>query len=579
MADFVAVLRKTVDALGENTPEMREKVFEKARGTIEAKLKAIQPPPPQMVVDRQRKALEDAIAIIKADYAKKAAPEKDETLEDIFASLKSLSEAKPEPRPTAPVPAAAPVATPSPSASSTPVVAPPPRPAERKPYEPYVSSAAKSGAPQSGAVSAPSDPAVEIDTPKPGSPKPGSMPKAMDPVLGVDDEVQGPPTEEGVQPVAIEPVRQRRRVSGGLIAAVVALLVIIAGGYGVWVNRDDFAALAGLGQTPAEEEPVTTAGELTPPAAEPAAEPVEAAETAEPAPAAEAAEPAEEEELAAAPASEDGTAEPEPAGEESAKFTQRLMPDGSEVDEGPAGGPRSIGEGTSVASATQPDAGETATDASPESDAAAPAAGEATAPPQAAAEQAPPPPATVAVGQKAIFYEERTTSASGSAEVGNIVWSVVEESPGGDLPPEPAIRAEAVIPGKDMQLRMTIRRNGDQTLPASHIIEMIFLTPDGFEGGGIANVSRVSFKETEQAAGNALIGIPAKIADGFFLIALGDAPAEVETNTTLLRRQSWIDIPITYQSGRRALLSMEKGIPGDKVFQDTLRAWAEASSG
>src|SRR5690606_37091070 len=113
----------------------------------------------------------------------------------------------------------------------------------------------------------------------------------------------------------------------------------------------------------------------------------------------------------------------------------------------------------------------------------------------------------VAVGQRAIFYEERTSSSQGSAEMGSIVWSIVQETPGGDLPPEPAIRAEATVPGKDVQLRMTIRRNGDQTLPASHIVEMIFLTPDGFEGGAIANVSRISFKETEQAAGNALVGI------------------------------------------------------------------------
>lgn len=126
---------------------------------------------------------------------------------------------------------------------------------------------------------------------------------------------------------------------------------------------------------------------------------------------------------------------------------------------------------------------------------------------------------------------------------------------------------------------MTIRRNGDATLPASHIVEMIFLTPEGFEGGAISNVSRMSFKETEQAAGSPLIGIPAKIADGFFLIALGDAPAEIQTNMNLLRQQSWIDIPIVYQTGRRALLSLEKGIPGDKVFQEALQAWEQANAG
>jgi hypothetical protein len=185
----------------------------------------------------------------------------------------------------------------------------------------------------------------------------------------------------------------------------------------------------------------------------------------------------------------------------------------------------------------------------------------------------------LAVGQKAIFYEERTSNAEGSAEPGNIVWSLVQESPGGDAPPEPAIRAEATIPGKDLQLRMTIRRNTDQTLPASHIIEMIFLTPDGFEGGGIDNVLRIAMKGTEQEAGSPLIGIPAKIADGFFLVALNDTKADENANLTLLRNQDWIDIPIVYKSGRRALLTMEKGIPGDKVFDEAMKAWQAKTSG
>jgi hypothetical protein len=159
------------------------------------------------------------------------------------------------------------------------------------------------------------------------------------------------------------------------------------------------------------------------------------------------------------------------------------------------------------------------------------------------------------------------------------VWSLVQESPGGDAPPEPAIRAEATIPGKDIQLRMTIRRNTDQTLPASHIIEMIFLTPDGFDGGGIDNVLRMAMKGTEQEAGSPLIGIPAKISDGFFLIALNDTKADEDANLTLLRNQDWIDIPVVYKSGRRALLTMEKGIPGEKVFDEALKAWQAKDSG
>ncbi|RUW68403.1 MAG: hypothetical protein E5W74_09405, partial [Mesorhizobium sp.] len=177
------------------------------------------------------------------------------------------------------------------------------------------------------------------------------------------------------------------------------------------------------------------------------------------------------------------------------------------------------------------------------------------------------------------FYEERTSTQQGTAEPGSIVWSLVQESPGGDLPPEPAIRAEATIPGKNIQLRMTIRRNTDQTLPASHIIEMIFLTPEGFDGGGVDNILRIAMKSSEQDAGSPLIGIPAKIADGFFLVALNDTKADEDANLTLLRGQSWIDVPVVYKTGRRALLTMEKGIPGEKVFDEALKAWAAKTSG
>ena len=61
MADFVAVLKKTLDGLGETTPATRARVYEKARSTISAKLAAISPPPPAGVADRQKRALEEGL--------------------------------------------------------------------------------------------------------------------------------------------------------------------------------------------------------------------------------------------------------------------------------------------------------------------------------------------------------------------------------------------------------------------------------------------------------------------------------------------------------------------------------------
>ena len=500
MADFVAVLRKTIDGLADQGPAMREKVYEKARTTVEAKLAALDPAPPASVADRQRQALEDAIREVEAAYT---LPEPDPfaELEDFLAGSDRAAEQ------TAPVTVETPAA------------------------DDPVSSVAHA------------DPQDWRDLP--GSSASGEFEAGRAAVTG--DGEEGLAEEE----VGLQEGLTRRRSFVPLIAAVIALVLAAGGAYAVWLNKDDFVAMLDMGGGTE-----TTAAD---------AQPADAPSQGEQEPAADAA------------ATDDATPADEP---DAPKFTQRLNSDGTETDEGRSGDIASFGEGTSVATVTQPPL-----PAAPEAEPATPAPdapGDTAAPPAAAPAQtaatATESDAQVAVGQKAIFYEERTNVAEGSAEPGSVVWSLVQESPGNDLPPEPAIRGEASIPGKDVQLRMTIRRNADKTLPASHIIELIFLTPDGFEGGGIENILRFALKNTEEAAGSPVLGIPAKIADGFFLVALNDSKAEVETNMGLLGRERWIDVPLVYKSGRRALITMEKGVPGDKVFDEAIKAWQTATA-
>ncbi len=536
MADFVAVLKKTIGGMGETTPEMRARVYDKARSTIAAKLAAIDPPPPAAVSERQKRTLEDAIATVEKEFAKPApapAPASDPLaeLESIFSSIDRNKNQPSHVRPS-------PVAEASRQEPQVPVAAP-------ESTAPAFSPAA----PSVGATA----PRASIAEP------PVKYPAAERPVAKSEIEDDEFPAYSPARAEAELPPRagvangSRRR--GGLIAGLVALVVIAGGAYAAWLNVDAFKSLFAGGEPGPE---VVEVEPLAPAASEVSEQPA-------------ASQPAAAANTPAAPA---------PDSAETPKFTQRLTPEGNEVDPGPAGGESTIGEGTSVVALTTPPPAAPSTPATPA--ATEPAAGQddaaaATTPdPQAAPDEAAPSEAgqpALAVGQKAIFYEERTNTAQGSAEPGNIVWSLVQESPGGEAPPEPAIRAEANIPGKNVQLRMTIRRNNDTTLPASHIIELIFLTPEGFEGGSIDNILRIAMKASEQDAGNPLIGIPAKIADGFFLVALNDTKADEQANLTLLRNQDWIDIPVVYKSGRRALMTMEKGIPGDKVFDEALKAW------
>jgi hypothetical protein len=327
-----------------------------------------------------------------------------------------------------------------------------------------------------------------------------------------------------------------KRGGGNLLWAAFGVLLAAGASYGAYLKRDEIAAAYKNFTAPAAPEVkkvVTTSVKPSDAAASPAkVEPAAPAVSAKVAP-----------------------------GEE--KFTQRLTEDGMEVETGPAATAAGVGEGESVAQVTTPAA-------------AKPAAPDPAAP---AAPETPAAPVAVPVGQKAVFYEEKTGTEEGTVDTGAVVWSVVQDSPGADQPVEAAIRGEINVPDKGITLKLTIKRNGDKTLPASHIIELAFTVPEGFQGGSVDGVQRVAFKDTEQAPGNPLVGVPANFGDGFFLIALTDEKSAVENNLALMSRQSWIDIPLTYKSGRRALISIEKGIPGDKVFQEVFKAWTAKAAG
>lgn len=527
MADFVAVLKKTIGGLSNNTPEARERVYQKARDTVTAKLAAMQPPPSSIVVERQKKALESAISAVEAGFVR------DEEPEDEFAAIFSGTGNTKTPDPQ---PEEVPSETEAEAEAAPDETQPEDEPQAEEPAEEPVEPV--SDRPET--VFAGAEPelgSADADEKASGDDlKPAEVAEKPDPVL--------PGTLAGAEAKRVQPERQtKRRMSGGLIAALVAVVVVAGAGYGIWLNRDAFMSM------------FASPGEIAlAPAEEDAAAEEDVAEEAAPA------EEAAEEEVAAAEETPAEVVADAPAEEDQEKFTQRLTPEGDEVDAGPAGGEATVGEGTSVASATQ--SGSESASNGTGNEAPAATTNETALP----------------VGQRAIFYEERTTASDSTAEAGATVWSVVQESPGADQPAEPAIRAEVVVPSKGLQLRMTIRRNADPSLPASHIIEMIFLTDEGFEGGGIDNVLRVAMKGTEAAAGSQLIGIPAKIADGYFLIALSDVPEERDINLQLMRQQSWIDVPIVYKSGRRALVTMERGVPGDRTFVDVLATWEKLTS-
>lgn len=187
----------------------------------------------------------------------------------------------------------------------------------------------------------------------------------------------------------------------------------------------------------------------------------------------------------------------------------------------------------------------------------------------------PSPSATAAVAQRAVLYEQQPNSQERKQYVGSVIWRTENASPGPGQPADVAIRAEVEIPERHIRMSFTVRRNLDQSLPASHTIEILFSTPADFQPGGIADVPGVLMEDTEQSRGAPLTGLRVKVTNGFFLVGLSSVENDVRRNVQLLKERPWLHIPMAYNNGQRALLAIEKGVPGDRAFEEAFNAWAQ----
>ena len=506
MADYHAVLMRTLQGLGETTPQLRAKLYERARATIGQQLESANPPMSADAVATQKAHLEAAIASIESEYQTAA---------------------------TASEPEVAPVNPAVQPASSPPQAAQP----------------ADIGRTTQIPRNLPSAASARVEAPVIGE-TPYSPPvQAAPPLDQFDDEqVQIPVAEDEIyEPQQNLPLQAKSSRLSTVIMIVVGLMIVGGGAAALWASRDFLSqTIAGLtgGDDPKMADVKSMADDGTPKTSSPVKS---------------------DEGLSASTTVEPAAVE---------KFDQRLNSQGQEVEASP------LPENTDTLPAgLEPSPVTTTRIVVPEVKSAEeeqPQVSQANPVQENPTGNVASSNATALIAQKGFLYEEGSTAGQNTVDVGTVVWSVVQEAPGEGQPLEPTIRAKVEIANRGLVLLVTIKRNTDQALPASHLIELVFSVPDDFAGGSIDKVQRFVFKESEEARGEALVGVPATIADGIFLIALNNLPQAVERNTQLMKGREWIDIPLGYKTGRRALITLEKGIPGERVFNEVFAAWEKA---
>jgi hypothetical protein len=177
----------------------------------------------------------------------------------------------------------------------------------------------------------------------------------------------------------------------------------------------------------------------------------------------------------------------------------------------------------------------------------------------------------------AILYEEDPKDPNGKRYTGWVVWSTQQIPPVPGAAPDLAVTAKVTIPDRPLGMTMTIRRNLDRSLPASHTIEVKFELPPSEPARSIHDMVSIQMKPNEEVAGQQLAGSRVKVSKDFFLIGLSGIDLDVQHNLLILKERPWLGIPFVYDNNSRAVLSIEKGETGGKILAEALARWSTAS--
>jgi CHAT domain-containing protein len=171
--------------------------------------------------------------------------------------------------------------------------------------------------------------------------------------------------------------------------------------------------------------------------------------------------------------------------------------------------------------------------------------------------------------QRAFFYMEDPQDPSPRRLTGSVTWrKAIVPGPGRE---DAEVRAEITVPERQLTLALSLRRNSEPALPASHVIELSFAMPAETEGG-VQAVPGILAKDQEETRGRTIPSMSVRLPSGSFVLGLTGGDAAL--NQSLLRNARWFDIPIVFASGRRAILAIEQGAGGERAFSETFAAWS-----
>ena len=192
--------------------------------------------------------------------------------------------------------------------------------------------------------------------------------------------------------------------------------------------------------------------------------------------------------------------------------------------------------------------------------------------------QTPPAGSGVPVAQRAAILIAAPTKESPDGvdtRIGTVVWRTDTVTRDAGQPPSSAIRADIDIQPAGIKAVVTIEKNLDATLPASHMITIRFQREDNNATGEIGDIETIQMRDLQSPQVESLESARVKITSNIFIVALTQSEAITKRNVDAMLARGWIDIPMKLTDGRLAKITLEKGAPGERIFKEAFERWAQ----
>jgi hypothetical protein len=133
-------------------------------------------------------------------------------------------------------------------------------------------------------------------------------------------------------------------------------------------------------------------------------------------------------------------------------------------------------------------------------------------------------------------------------KVGTLEWRETLDETGA-----PGLSAIVTFADADIAAEVTLTKNNDPALPASHLFNVTFAPGPAFEGASVVQLAGVMMRKGEDLKGTPLPGAAAAVIENQFIFApSGPAPSGAK-----LAGSKWMDLALVFKTERRALLALE----------------------